>query len=179
VDTDNTEFIASVLVARGEVERLLGHDESARENFTEALALFRQSADANGLAWATHNLGHIAVITGDHESAVALFLEALRERHRRQQIGDVASTLAGLASVAIHLGNVRLASQHCGSVDGLLATSRTVLSPVDDRTYRRDVANLKAELGEESYGAGHQEGMTLTCDEAVSHAIEVWSAGHK
>jgi non-specific serine/threonine protein kinase len=179
VDPDNTEFIASVLVARGEVERLLGHDESARENFTEAVTLYLQSGDANGLAWAKHNLGYLAVDAGDYESAATLFVEALRERHRRQQVGDVASTLAGLARVATHLGKVRLAAQHCGTVDGLLATSRTVLSPVDDRTYRQDVANLKAEMGEESYGAGHQEGMTLTFDEAVSHAIEVWSADHK
>jgi non-specific serine/threonine protein kinase len=178
VDPDNAEFIASALVTRGEVERLLGHDDSAREGFTEALRLYQHSADANGLAWATHNLGHLAVDVGDYERAGALFLEALRERHRRRQIGDVASSLAALASVATQLGEFSLAAQHCGSVDGLLATSRAVLSPVDDRTYRRDVTNLKAEMGEEVFSAAQLEGMRLTVDEAVSQAIEVWSARH-
>jgi tetratricopeptide (TPR) repeat protein len=175
VDTDNTEFIASALVARGEVERLLGHDETARENFTEAVALYQQSGDANGRAWATHNLGHLAVTTGEYERAAALFVAALRERHRRQQMGDIASTLAGLASVATHLGKLRLAAQHCGSVEGLLVTARAVLSPVDELTYRRDTDHLKAALGADVFHVAQVAGARLTVEEAVAQALAVWS----
>lgn len=148
----------------------------AQESLAEALRLYRQSADANGRAWATHNLGHIAVDAGDYDRAATVLLEALREWHRGRQIGEVASSIAGLASVAVHLGELTLAAQHCGSVDSMLAAARTVLSPVDDQTYRRNVAILKAQIGEDAYDAARLEAMRLTVDEVVSQAIQVWSA---
>ncbi len=172
---DTPEFIASALVSKGEVERCLGYDDRARENFTEGLALYRQTTDSSGAAWATHNLGHLMLRTEDCQTGAALFVEALRERHRRHQVGDVASTLAGLASVAAQLGKLGLAARHFGSVDGLLTTSHTVLTPVDDVTYRRDVTKVKIEMGEKAYDSAWSEGTGLTYDEAVSDAIEVWS----
>jgi predicted ATPase/DNA-binding XRE family transcriptional regulator len=172
---DTPEFIASALVSKGEVERCLGLDDRARENFTEALALYRQTTDFSGVAWATHNLGHLALRGGQCQRGAALFVEALRERYRRHQIGDVASSLAGLASVAAQLGKSGLAARHFGSVDGLLTTFHMVLTPVDELTYRRDVAKVKIELGENAYDSAWSEGNGLTYDEAVSDAIEVWS----
>jgi tetratricopeptide (TPR) repeat protein len=173
---DTPEFIASVLVSKGEVERCLNHEDRAREDFTEALALYRQTTDTSGASWAMHNLGHVALRTENSQEAVALFVEALRERSTRRQIGDAASSLAGLASVAAQLGNLGLAARHFGSVDGLLSASHTVLAPVDDLVYRRDVAKVKARMGEKAYSAAWSVGKALTLDEAVSEAVQVWSA---
>jgi predicted ATPase/DNA-binding XRE family transcriptional regulator len=179
IDPDTPEFIASVLVSIGEVERCLGLDDRARQNFTDGLALYQQRTDPSGAAWANHNLGHLALRAGDRQAAAALFIEALQERATRHQVWGVAASLAGLASVAAQLGKLQLAAQHCGSVEGMLATSRTVLSPVDDSTYHRDVANLKAEMGEEAFAAARLEGMRLTVDEAVSRAFDAWTTRHK
>jgi len=173
---DTPEFIASVLVSKGEVERCLDRDDRAREDFTEALALYRQTADTAGASWAMHNLGHVALRTENSQEAVAVFVEALRERSTRRQIGDAAASLAGLASVAAHLDKLGLAARHFGSVDGLLSASHTVLTPVDDLVYRRDVAKVKARMGEKAYSAAWSLGKALTLDEAVSEAVQVWSA---
>jgi hypothetical protein len=70
------------------------------------------------------------------------------------------------------LGKSGLAARHFGSVDGLLTTSHTVLTPVDEVTYRRDVAMVKIEMGEKAYDSAWSGGKGLTYDEAVS---EVWS----
>jgi tetratricopeptide (TPR) repeat protein len=172
---DTPEFIASALVSKGEVERCLGHDDRARENFTEGLALYRQTTDSSGVAWATHNLGHLALRAGDCQMGAVLFIQALRERYRRHQLGDVASSLAGLASVAAQLGKSSLAARHIGSVNGLLTTSHTVLTPVDDLTYRRDEAKLKVEMGVKAYSSAWSEGKRLAFDEAVSQAIGLWA----
>jgi predicted ATPase/DNA-binding XRE family transcriptional regulator len=172
---DTPEFIASALVGKGEVERCLGYNDRARESFTAGLALYRQTTDSSGVAWATHNLGHLELQAGDCQTGAALFVEALRERYRLRQVGDIVSTLAGLASVAAQLGELSLAARHLGSVDGLLTTSRTVLTPVDDLTYRRDAATVKVEMGKQAYDSAWSEGRGLTFDEIVSNAIKIWS----
>jgi tetratricopeptide (TPR) repeat protein len=176
IDPDTPEFIATVLVSIGEVERCLGLDDRARANFTEGLALYQQRTDFSGAAWASHNLGHLALRAGDHQAAAALFIEALQERATLHQVWGAAASLAGLASVAAHLHKFGLAARHFGSVDGLLSASHTVLAPVDDLVYRRDVVKVKARMGEKACSAAWSVGEALTLDEAVSEAVQVWLA---
>ncbi len=164
--------VAIALTSLGEVERFAGDDERAEALFTEALALFRGlSADA-GIAWSLHNLGQIAALRTDAAPrAASLFAEALTIRHRHQYAHGIASELAAIAGLHGRAGEYERAARLLGATEALLERASTVLTPVDQAAFERDVAAARAQLDESAFDASWAAGRALSVDQAVAEAL--------
>lgn len=164
---------AVALNALGEVERYADHDTQATALFNEALAIYQAKADEPGIAWTRHNLGHLALRTGETQRAAELFAQALIARQRHKYFLGVAADLAGMASVADALGRHAPAARLLGAADALLRRIGLVLAPVDALAFERDVASLRAALDAAAWDAAWDAGAALTMEDAIAEAIAV------
>jgi len=91
---DNPRRVALALMYLGEVDRCAGYPARGAQSFEEALATGRDLDDRMILGWSLHNLGHVALHSGDLAGAAARFRESLL---RRWRLGPGAEVAAGLA----------------------------------------------------------------------------------
>jgi DNA-binding SARP family transcriptional activator/predicted ATPase len=90
--------LAAVLSDLGAAQMLQqGDHDQSRAYFSESLALYRQLGDRLGTTYPLHNLGYLALMTQEYESAEQLFGETLRIG---EQMGDQRS----MANTLHHLG---------------------------------------------------------------------------
>jgi tetratricopeptide (TPR) repeat protein len=140
---DNPWQTAMATMSLGEVDRCEGHPERGARLFEQALATGRGLGDDMIVAWALHNLGHVALQSGDFFTAKTRFHDSLRLRLRLGPSGDVAAGLGGMASVALREGAVDEAARLFGEVDSMLESTHSVLPPADELVRRADVARLR------------------------------------
>lgn len=79
-----------------------------------------------------HNLGHVALSSGDIAAAAAQFRESLLLRWRSGPSVNVAAGLAGMAGVALRDGAFTEAARMFGVVDAMLESTHSVLPPADE-----------------------------------------------
>jgi predicted ATPase/DNA-binding XRE family transcriptional regulator len=85
------------------VSALLHHQglpEQAEKLATQALQVFQQIDDANGIAAAMHQLGNVALMQSNYEKATALYTEALRLYRESGNIGSSAAIIMNLGLIA-------------------------------------------------------------------------------
>ena len=131
------------------------------------------------VAWALHNLGHVALQSDDRSTAAARFRESLLLRWRSGPGADVAAGLAGMASVALHDGELTEALRLFGAVDRTLETAHRVLSPADERVRREDLTAIHLRLDSRAIDAAFREGHAAKFEdlEAMTNAVSDHASG--
>ena len=122
-------------------------------------------ADDMIVAWALHNLGHVALQSDDTSMAAGRFRESLLLRWRSGPGTDIAASLAGLAGVALRRGELGEAVQLFGAVDGMLKSRHWVLSPADERVRREDLAAIRLRIDTDAFDAAFGKGTAATFEE--------------
>jgi predicted ATPase/DNA-binding SARP family transcriptional activator len=148
----------------------LGRPAEARSLLEEALALYRELDDDDGIARCLNNLGRIALDEGELDGATTLFKEALAIH---EQVDDSSSLppLWNLAEVAIRRGDLLEARSLCEEVltkarasqnDLLLGSALTHLAwmAAEDGCYD-DAARLTAEALNVHVRLGARGGITF------------------
>ena len=133
-------------------------------------------ADDMIVAWALHNLGHVALQSDDSSTAAARFRESLLLRWRSGPGTDFAASLAGMAGVALRRGELSEAVRLFGAVDGMLESRHWVLSPADERVRREDLAAIRLRIDTDAFDAAFREGQAATFDELEARLPKI-SAG--
>jgi predicted ATPase len=140
-DFDNPWQVAMAQISLGEVDRCEGDPARGARLFEQALATGRGLGDDMIVAWALHNLGHVALQAGDLSTATARFDDSLQLRQRSGP-SDVAAGLAGMAGVALRKGAFDEAVRLFREVDAMLESTHSVLPPADELVRRADLARL-------------------------------------
>jgi hypothetical protein len=167
---DNPWQVAMTRVSLGEVSRCEGSAAGGTPLFEQSLADGRAMADDMIVAWALHNLGHVALQSDDCSTAAARFRESLLLRWRSGPGIDVAASLAGIAGVALKQGELTKAVRLFGAVDRMLESRHWVLSPADERVRREDLAAIRVQLDAPAFDAAFRAGQAATFDELESMA---------
>lgn len=154
----------------GERARLSGDDARARSAYEQSLAIAERTGDARRQYYVLYNLAFVAQHEGDHH-------EALRVIHRSlalcQDLGvptDVAQELLALAGSLGALGESLRAAHLFGAAHALLQRSGTLIDPSDQPEHDRNMAFVRAQLGEAAFEAAWAEGQAMTFDKAVALA---------
>jgi predicted ATPase/DNA-binding SARP family transcriptional activator len=149
-----------VLCNHAYVHRSMGDPGAARDKLDRGLALFREQADAPGIALALNSLGNLGRTVGDHGLAREWLEEALAIR---RELGDRRGT-------GVTLGNLGLLAGAAGDVESgrlLLAESRGLFERTDDGPGQGgallNTANLELSTG------NLEEGRRL-----LEHALPFW-----
>lgn len=143
-------------------------DVRAATRYEEALALFRGLGDRRGVAAALDNLGNVAQERAEPARAAALLGESLA---LFDEIGDptgVANTLEALATTAGAWLDPARTARLFAAADALREAIETPV-PMNKRVeHERDVADVRARLGEAGFAAAWAVGRALRWERAIA-----------
>jgi len=177
----HTRDIAFALAGLGDVARAQGDVDRAVALCEESLALLRPLGDKIRIADVLTALGHARHAQGDDACAALSHGEGLVMFHA---IGDrlgVAESLEGLAAVAGRMGAARREQGLAERAVRLLAAAAlreavgSPLTPVERDAHEREVAGLRAALGDARFDEAWTSGQTLSLQQAVDNAAEITS----
>jgi predicted ATPase len=158
----------------------------ARSLCSDAVATFRHLGDSRGLAEELRLLGRIATQDGDDRGAAEAFAECLRLRHVMSKVQQVFS-LEGLALARARIAGPEGGRAQLQSAVRLLGAASAQREQLDDAAsrswsvsllrvthpeYARQVAALRAGLGEAAFDAAWTAGRRLPMEQAVVQAFE-------
>jgi len=148
-----------------------GDPVSARAHREESVAIFCEIGDRFGRGMVLMGLGQLRRAEGDLARSLALYREALDDL---SQLGDrwlVARALAGLAGLAQLEGSHADAARLFGAADALREATATFEIPTIRPDLDRDLAKVRAAMGEGAFGAAWAEGHAMTLEQAVDYAL--------
>jgi len=176
---DQRWMVAITLISLGEIDRCEGDPAHGAPLFEQAMAIGREEADDMLVGWSFHNLGHVALHSGDLVTAAAHFRESLLRRWRSGPGVDVAGGLAGMAGVALRGGELTEGVRLLGAVDGILESKHMRLPPADELVRRADLAALRSRLDDRPFDAAFREGRAVKFEdlEAMANAVSRHAVG--
>jgi predicted ATPase/DNA-binding SARP family transcriptional activator len=171
-DLGLSDMVAWSLRSLGRVAHREGDFARARALCEEAAALCRESGDRLGVADCLLNLACTTEKLGDHATARGLLRgsgAAYRELGSKAQIASYLETAAAFFAAD---GEARRAARLLGAAEALREEVGSRLSSSDSADLERDVAALRADLGEEAFAAAWAEGRAMACEDAVDHSLQ-------
>jgi len=164
--------VASSLNALGLVTQEQGDYASARSCFEECLAIDRELGDKQGMSGSFINLGDLARKEGDHGASRSFLAEGLR---LCRELGDrryTAPALEDFAALAGAQQQPERAARLYGASEALREGVGAPLGPAGREEVERDLAALRAALGDEAFDSAWSAGRAMTWEQAVGHALE-------
>ncbi|WP_416956646.1 ATP-binding protein [Nocardioides sp. T5] len=165
-------LVAQVLNIRGELTRVAGRDELAREAYEEGLQISGDLGDEMYVSVFLSNLSYLADHRGDHEEARRLTRQALRICWSQGRRLMAAWTISQLAGPEHALGRSELAAGLIGAGDEALRVLGARRHPGDVPEHDRVVAALRDGLGDERFEELRSEGARVTLDQVLSRALD-------
>ena len=158
------------VTALGILARYKRDYDQARRLLGEQVAPFRRLTgfvDTDPL----YHLGLVALMQGDRARAATLLRESLQQRVAQGNTLGVARCLEGLAGVALVSGQHERAARLFGAAEALRAVAGTPQWPIDQPGHARDVAAVRAMLGEDAFAAAWAGGRAMTAEQAAEFAL--------
>ncbi len=128
--------------------------------------------DINFLGYPIRRLGQLAWREGHYEEAKARCKESLRLNH---EVGDprgVMSCVAGFAAIAVAQEKFERAAQLMAAVETQLTLISIQPPFMDKMEYERNLALVRAKLGEKVLAKIWAKGKAMSFEDAVALALE-------
>jgi hypothetical protein len=157
----------------GEIDRCAGDPVRGAASFELALVTARELGDEIIQGWSLHNLGHVALLSGDLPAAAAQFRESLALRWRLGPGSEVASGLAAMAGVALRSGHGTEAVRLFGAAEAMLESAGFVLPPADEQVRGVDLLAIRVKLDDRVFAAAFAEGHAAKFEdlEAITNSV--------
>ena len=165
-------LVAQVLNIRGELTRVAGRDEEAREAYEEGLQISGDLGDEMYVSVFLSNLSYLADHRGDHEEARRLTHQALRICWSQGRRLMAAWTVSQLAGPEHALGRPELGAVLVGAGDEALRVLGARRHPGDVPEHDRVVTALRSALGDERFEELRAEGARLTLDQVLARVLD-------
>jgi tetratricopeptide (TPR) repeat protein len=168
---DDKPGIARALNALGELARLDGDYERARELYEECLAISRETGDRQREALMLGCLGYVAQHQGDYGRAEALIVEALALLRELNFRYGAATFLLAMAGPIGAKGDTERAAHILGAGEAFLEAIGVGLQPADKLEVDRYRAAVRERLDEVAFEAARAAGRAMSLEEAVAYAL--------
>lgn len=152
----------------GDVNRLQQRYEEAKLCYTESIGELRATGLMSDVVVGLSNLGWTAAHMGDHEAAIAYFIEGMELACELDYPHGIALTLAGAAGALVHMEHLEPAAQLTGAADTIRQSKGIVVIPCDGPDYESTIAELRAQLGQADFERCRQKGVMMTVAEATA-----------
>ncbi len=160
-------FLADGLNNLGYTVFLQGDLAQAEAMAKEALTIARELGHKPSLVTTLGTLADIVLAQGNAKQAEALYLESFSLALKDGYVVWAGYSLIGLVRVAQAQGKYVRAVRLLGAAESLIDVNKH-LAPVELVAYERDVANLRAKLGEEVFAAAWAQGRSMTPEQALA-----------
>ena len=157
----------------GEAARYRGDYQYAVACYEASLLVVRELGDQVGLGTVLINLGAATRTLGDLDRAMGLYHQALAITREIGWLEGRVFSLNGLAGIALDRGRPEQAARFLGVAAALAEARGLVLDLIDEDQVERDVASVRARLGEAAYAAAWEAGSALPLDAAIAEAFAV------
>ncbi len=169
-------FSASVLLMYLSQVALEQEDfRAAKAYIAQSLALQHRLGDEKvniNLAFTYGVLGLVATAERDYALAKSYHCRSLELRRELGHKPGVIISLARLAGLALRTGDAESAAHLWGSAEAARRTSPMALSGRTRARYVQELAQAKAQLGEERFAAAQAKGQEMRLEEAVEYALK-------
>jgi tetratricopeptide (TPR) repeat protein len=167
-----------VLANLGVVAMQVGKGLIARDLFEESLAIQRTAGDRGANAIATHNFGLLLREQGDYVRAEALLKESLFTWHARGNHAYIASSLEGLAALALALAQPIRAARLWGRAAAIRDETGAALPQWVRSRFNRDVAAARIAVGDEpAFDRAWAEGRDMTQEYVTKYLLDFGAIG--
>ena len=166
-----THLLAIALNDKGELARVHGDDDLARELYEEGCAAAAAAGDEAHVSVFLANLSYLACHRGEYDEAQRLCREALEICWRLGRRLMTAWTLSQLAGPEVNLSQPERGAVLVGAADAALDLLDGGRFPGDVGEHDRVVAQLMAALGENGYAQWYAHGARLSLSDAVTMAL--------
>jgi hypothetical protein len=147
-------------------------EDFGREEFTDALEIFRQVGDRTMEAWSHHMLGSALLRAGDLAGATAHTSEALRVFHKFGDIAGITLALDDFAATAVAAGDLPRAARLWGAARALSSAGGVKLADFVDQQYEfYSRPNARFVMPSDELERYADEGRRMTLDESVAYAL--------
>jgi non-specific serine/threonine protein kinase len=170
---------ANALNHLGEVERIGGDYNAARQFYEESLALKRAIGNKRGIAANLSNLGFVRIGQGDYRNAAVFFRESLQMHREVGSKKGISESLAGFAGVAVGEGEPERAARLLGAAEGLLGTLGVRFETAEEIEFESQMKAAKTVLGDARYAVLRAEGGAMTLDQVIDYATDATPASKR
>jgi tetratricopeptide (TPR) repeat protein len=157
---------------------LQGDYAQALDHLEKSLAQFRKLDHPGAAVLTLLDLGKVAHAQGDNSRAAHYFAEGLALNRKHMSRGGAPGRdleergLEGLAGVAAAQEQPERAARLFGAAEALREVIGEPLAPAYRAAHERDVAAVRALLGDATFEAAWAEGRSMTLEQAIAYALE-------
>jgi predicted ATPase/DNA-binding CsgD family transcriptional regulator len=163
--------ISLALNILGELRRVEGDYESARQYYEACLEIVKETGERLREAMQYHNLGLIATHQNQPQLAEKLMKQALIISIELDNNYHLAGGISSLAGPAVSLGYSKRAAQLLGAAYAAMESLGTNQQPADQVEVDRFTDEVKQVLGEEKFSQAWRKGLAMTIQEATDYAL--------
>lgn len=169
---DDKPGLAYALNAFGLVLRANGEHERARHVTETALAICYETGEVGRQSTLLSSLAYAAYLEGDYEQAREMAFTSLKQHEALGLRLWFFIGLAGLAGPLSKLGQPQKAACLLGASAAMLETMGLPYPPSDRDEVALYVADVRAQLDDETFAAAWAQGRAMTMGEAVALVME-------
>jgi predicted ATPase/DNA-binding CsgD family transcriptional regulator len=163
--------ISLALNILGELRRVEGDYESARQYYEACLEIVKETGERQREGIQYHNLGLIATHQNQLQLAEKLMKQALIISIELDNNYLLATAISSLAGPTAKLGYPKRAAQLLGAAYAVMGSLGTNQQPADQVEIDRFTDEVQQALGEEKFSQAWRKGLAMTIQEATDYAL--------
>jgi predicted ATPase/class 3 adenylate cyclase len=160
-----------MLFGLGMAARFQGRFDEARERFGPLLDIFHEMGDQHRTNMIHSECAHMQRLEGHHDKAESMYRETILEWQRLGHRAAVANQLECFAFIAKAHEQPERAIKLLGAAERLREIIKIDMSDMERVEYDREVADLKANIGEKEFTLLWAEGRSMTMEQAIELAL--------
>jgi predicted ATPase/class 3 adenylate cyclase len=169
-EVGNKVIIAFALNYLADVLRSQGKVALALPLLDEGISLLREIGGGYGLPPALRSRGDTALTQREFDRASALYRESLMIWSKMGGRRGIAEGLEGMAGLALARGELERSVRLYAAAEAIRQAIGAPRPPRSREAYERDLATIRAGLGEEAFVTAWKDGQALTLDQAYEVA---------
>jgi predicted ATPase len=164
---DDKAGIIRALNTLGELARLDGDYDQAKDAYMECLSLCREMGNKLREAIVINNLGIIAYHQGNYEQAISFYKDALVLSRDLNAKYPIAIHLAVLSGPVAAQGDLNRAARLLGASDALLKAMGLRLQPADQPEVNQYESAVRTQLSEEIFKLAWEKGQAMSLEQPL------------
>ena len=166
----NQSAMEYVLTGKGIVCMLRGEYDEARLYLQKNIDNLEKMGNRMGVLWGRTRLAEVALREGRVTEAHQILVDTIKNFHANGNRNGLASALDKMASLYVVTGKPNLAVRLIGWSDATRAAIGDPRPRLEQTDLDRDIAAIKARIGDDAYETAYRAGQGLTLEEAVAFA---------
>jgi tetratricopeptide (TPR) repeat protein len=174
-------WMVTHLFVLGQVAEHEGDVERARQYYSEAITIFQEVADWNGVSQALRFLFFLELSQGNAERAVSYSRDLIRSRYpigiyypflSISYLGTSEVMRSQILSSAERTDNLKRAARLFGAAEASGLPAKSILQDKREKYVTRALDLLRSQLDPDELAAAWAEGAAMTMDEVYKYALE-------